>query len=492
MPGGELRAPRPMSSLVDLPAHALAAAIRAGDVSCREVMHAFLARIDAVNPRHNAIVSLRDGDELLREADGCDALLARRDPGDAPPTFLFGLPQAIKDMVATAGLRTTLGSPLLRDFVPAADALLAARMKAAGCIVVGKTNTPEFGLGSHTFNEVFGATRNAYDATKSAGGSSGGAAVALALRMLPVADGSDSMGSLRNPAAWNNVFGFRPSAGRVPAVPARDIWVTHFSTDGPMARNVRDLALLLDVQAGHDARAPLSLASEPSFAARLADDADERPARRRIGWLGDLGGHLAFDDGILAACAEGLARLESTGCAVERMALGFSPERVWDAWLVLRWWLVHARIAPFLETPENRSLIKPEALWEHDQGARLTGPRVMAASIERSAFYQHVLRLFDRVDFLALPTTQVWPFPVEERWPKEIAGRTMDTYHRWMEVVVIATFAGLPCVSVPVGFNGAGLPMGMQLIGRPRGDLDLLRLAQAYEDAAGDVLAIRP
>ena len=481
-----------MSSLVDLPAHALGAAIRAGDVSCREVMQAFLARIDAVNPRHNAIVSLRDGDDLLREADARDAVLARRDPGDAPPLFLFGLPQAIKDMVETAGLRTTLGSPLLRDFVPAADALLVKRMKAAGCIVVGKTNTPEFGLGSHTFNEVFGATRNAYDASKSAGGSSGGAAVAIALRMLPVADGSDSMGSLRNPAAWNNVFGFRPSAGRVPAVPARDVWVSHFATEGPMARNVRDLALLLDVQAGHDARAPLSLASEASFAARLGDDPVARPAPPRIGWLGDLGGHLAFDDGILAACASGLARLESTGCAVEPMALGFSPERVWDAWLVLRWWLVHARIAPFLETPANRSLIKPEALWEHDQGARLSAPRVMAASIGRSAFYQHVLTLFDRVDFLALPTTQVWPFPVEERWPKEIAGRAMDTYHRWMEVVVIATFAGLPCVSVPVGFNGAGLPTGMQLIGRPRGDLALLRLAQVYEDAAADVLALRP
>ena len=481
-----------MSSLVDLPAHALAAAIRSRDVSCRDVMAAFLARIDAVNPRHNAIVSLRDGDDLLREADGCDAILAARDADASPPPFLFGLPQAIKDMVATTGLRTTLGSPLLRHFVPAEDALLARRTKAAGCIVVGKTNTPEFGLGSHTFNEVFGATRNAYDATRSAGGSSGGAAVALALRMLPVADGSDSMGSLRNPAAWNNVFGFRPSAGRVPAVPASDVWVTHFGTEGPMARNVLDLALLLDVQAGHDARAPLSLATEASFAARLGDDAGERSPRPRIGWLGDLGGHLAFDDGILAACASGLARLESAGCAVEPMALGFSPGRVWDAWLVLRWWLVHARIAPFLATPDNRSLIKPEALWEHDQGAGLTGPRVMAASVERSAFYQHLLTLFERVDFLALPTTQVWPFAVEQRWPKEIAGRAMDTYHRWMEVVVIATFAGLPCVSVPVGFNDAGLPMGMQLIGRPRGDLELLRLARTYEASAADVLAVRP
>jgi amidase len=187
-----------------------------------------------------------------------------------------------------------------------------------------------------------------------------------------------------------------------------------------------------------------------------------------------------------------LNRLAAIGCAVEPMALGFSPERLWDAWLTWRWWLVHGRIAPYLKTPGNRALIKPEALWEHDHGALLGGAQVMAASVERSAFYQHLLTLFEAVDFLALPTTQVWPFPVEERWPKTIAGRAMDTYHRWMEVVIVATFAGLPCISVPVGFNAAGLPMGMQLIGRPRGDLEVLRLARDYEAAAADVLAVRP
>ena len=481
------------SDLTDLPAHALAAAIRAGDVSCREVMQAYLDRIAAINPRFNAIVSLRDGDVLLREADRCDLELVRSDASDPPLPFLFGLPQAIKDVVPTAGLRTTFGSPLLRDFVPGADALMVQRMKAAGCIVIGKTNTPEFGLGSHTFNEVFGATRNAYDPTRSAGGSSGGAAVALAQRLLPVADGSDSMGSLRNPAAWNNVFGFRPSQGRIPAVPAQDVWVTQIGAEGPMARTVKDLARLLDIQAGYDARAPLSLASEASFADRL-DDATTAAAspRPRIGWLGDLGGHLAFEDGILDVCSTGLGRLASIGCAIEPMALGFSAGRLWDAWITWRWWLLHGRIAPYLKKAENRPFIKPEALWEHDHGAQLTGPQVMAASIERSAFYQHVLTLFERVDILALPTTQVWPFPVEARWPKEIAGRTMDTYHRWMEVVILASFAGLPCVSVPVGFNAAGLPMGMQLIGRPRGELELLRLAQAYEAAASEVLAVRP
>ena len=479
-------------NITDLAAHQLADAIHEGEVSCREVMQAFLQRIEALNPRHNAIISLRDGDELLREADRCDIELVRAGTSGTPPPFLFGLPQAIKDIVPTAGIRTTFGSPILRDFVPEADALMVQRMKAAGCIVIGKTNTPEFGLGSHTFNEVFGATRNAFDPSKSAGGSSGGAAVSLATRMLPVADGSDSMGSLRNPAGWNNVFGFRPSQGRVPAWPVQDAWVTHLGTEGPMARTVLDLALLLDVQAGYDARAPLSLATEPSFATRLGVSAAARAAPVRIGWLADLGGHLATEPGILDVCQTALARLTTAGCAIEPMPLGFAPERLWDAWLTWRWWLVNGRLAPFMKKPENLALIKPEALWEHDQGAQLKASQVMAASVERTAFHQHVLQLFERCDFLALPSAQVWPFAVEERWPKEIAGRTMDTYHRWMEVVIIATFAGLPCISVPAGFNAGGLPMGLQLIGKPRGDLELLRLAKLYETMAADVLAVRP
>jgi amidase len=481
-----------MSTLTDLPAHELATAIGTGDVSCREVMAAFLDRIEAVNPIHNAIVSLRDGDELLQEAERRDNELVRDRVDDEPRSFLFGLPQAIKDILPTAGLRSTMGSPILKDSVPSVDALMVQRMKAAGCIVIGKTNTPEFGLGSHTFNEVFGATRNAFDPSKSAGGSSGGAAVALATRMLPVADGSDSMGSLRNPAGWNNVFGFRPSQGRVPAWPVQDAWVTHFGTEGPMARTVRDLALLLDVQAGYDARAPLSLAREASFAARLDTGERDDVTPPRIGWLGNLGGYLAMEAGVLDVCAEGLARLGDAGCEVEAVDLGFAPERIWGAWLTLRQWLLNARLTPYLKNPAQRALIKPEALWEHDQGAALSATDVMAASVERTAFYQHVLSLFERFDALALPTAQVWPFDVTERWPKEIAGRTMDTYHRWMEVVVIATFAGLPAISVPVGFSASGLPMGMQLVGRPRGDLELLRLARRYEEAAADVLAVRP
>jgi amidase len=472
-------------NIVELSASALAHSIHTKQLSCREVMRAYLARIAEFNPKHNAIVSLRDEDELLSEADARDAELGH----GTVRGWMHGMPQAIKDMAATKGLRTTLGSPLLRDFVPAEDGLMVARMKASGCIVIGKTNTPEFGLGSHTFNEVFGVTRNAYDAGKSAGGSSGGAAVALALRMLPVADGSDFMGSLRNPAGWNNVFGLRPSQGRVPSLPAPDVWVAQLGTEGPMARTVQDLARLLDVQAGPDARAPLSLAQHASFADGLND---AEGAHARIGWLGDLDGHLPMEPGILGVCEQALRRFEGIGCAVEPLALGHSPEAVWQAWGVWRRWLVAARIAPFLANPAHRASIKPEALWEHDQAAGLSAAQVLQASAARSAFYQHLLLLFERFEVLALPSAQVWPFDAGLRWPTHIAGREMDTYHRWMEVVIYATFAGLPCISVPAGFSATGLPMGLQLIGKPQGEAALLRLAHAYELAAQDVLQRRP
>jgi len=477
-----------MTELTDLTAEALSVGLEARQFSCRELMQATLERIERVNPRCNAIVSLRDRDALLGEAEERDVELGRgRRFG-----WLHGLPQAIKDMAATAGLRTTLGSPLLRDSVPREDSLMVQRMKGSGCIVIGKTNTPEFGLGSHTFNEVFGTTLNAFDTSKSAGGSSGGAAVALATRMLSVADGSDFMGSLRNPAGWNNVFGFRPSQGRVPGWPADDVFVVQLGTSGPMARTVLDLARLLDIQAGPDPRVPLSIARTERFADAVTGATQEGARDIRVGWLRDLNGYLAMEPGVLDTCEQALERLASLGATVEPAALGFAPERVWEAWLVWRRWLVAARVAPFLAKPENRALIKPEALWEYDTAQNLSGPDTLRASIERTAFYQHLLKLFDRYDVLALPSAQVWPFDARLRWPREIAGRPMDTYHRWMEVTLYATFAGLPCISVPAGFNADGLPMGLQLIGRPQADAAVLALAAAYEMAAQTVLAIRP
>ena len=474
--------------LTDLSAEQLATGLAAGDFSCRELMLATLQCIEAINPRYNAIVSLRDGDALLREAEERDfELRSGKRRG-----WLHGLPQAIKDAAATAGLRTTMGSPLLRDHVPSEDNLMVRRMKNAGCIVIGKTNTPEFGLGSHTFNEVFGTTLNAYDRTKSAGGSSGGAAVALATRMLSVADGSDYMGSLRNPAGWNNVFGFRPSQGRVPDWPADDVFVTQLSVAGPMARTVLDLARLLDIQAGPDDRAPLSIATTEHFAEGVLNRGPAHASGVRVGWLCDLDGYLAMEPGVLGCCEGALGRMTELGAIVEPAKLGFPPERVWDAWLVWRRWLVAARIATLMRKPENRAFIKPEALWEYDNAQQLTGVQTMSASIERSAFYQHLLTLFERYDFLALPSAQVWPFDASLRWPASIAGRAMDTYHRWMEATIYATFAGLPCICVPAGFSADGLPMGLQLIGRPQADAAVLKFAAAYEQAVASVLAVRP
>ena len=463
----------------------LSTAIHLRQVSCAEVMQATLDRIDAVNPVVNAIVSRVDSATLLGQAAERDAQLQR---GESMG-WLHGIPQAIKDIAPTAGIASTMGSPLLKNFIPKEDGLMVQRMKAAGCIVIGKTNVPEFGLGSHTFNTVFGATGNAFDPSKSAGGSSGGAAVALATRMLAVADGSDFMGSLRNPAGWNNVFGMRPSQGRVPMWPAQDVWINQLGTEGPMGRCVRDVAKLLAIQAGWDARAPLSIAQDGSqFNNALEGD----PKGLKIGWMGDLNGYLAMEPGILDVCESGLKRLESTGCHVEPVTLGMPPERVWDCWLVWRRALVASRLAPFLIQPKNREQMKPEALWEVDQASTLTGSELLSASTTRSLLYQQLLQLFDKVDFLALPTAQVWPFDVAKRWPSAIADRQIDTYHRWMEVVILPTLAGLPSISVPVGFNDQGMPMGMQLIGKPRGDWALLQLAHAYEQVAQEVLKIKP
>jgi amidase len=473
--------------VTDLSADELSQAIHSKQVSCREVMQAYLHHIDALNPRFNALVSLQDPVRLLAQADAADHALHR----GTSRGWMHGFPIALKDLVDVAGMPTTCGSPLLTQNIPAQDALLTQRLKAAGGIVVGKTNTPEWGLGSHTFNPVFGSTGNAYNPAFSAGGSSGGAAVALAQRLLPVADGSDFMGSLRNPAAWNHVFGLRPSQGRVPAYPANDVWVSQLGTDGPMARSMTDLAHSLEVMAGCDARAPLSLASLPTgFAAAL------QPTARglRIGWLGNLNGYLPMEAGILEACEQGLKRLEALGCSVEPVSLGYAPEAVWQTWLAWRRVLTASRIAPMVA--KGRDLVKPEALWEYDQAAGMTATDFLNASVERTAFYQHMLGLLSRFDVLVLPSCQVWPFDIQMRWPEHIdtpTGRVqMDTYHRWMEVVLYASLCGLPALNVPVGFNTQGLPMGMQLIGQVQGDLALLSLGLAYEEAAGDGLAVRP
>lgn len=472
--------------ITGLDALALSQAIRARDVSCREVMCAYLERIDQVNPAVNAIVSREPHEHLLAQADERDAQLAAGEYLG----WMHGFPQAVKDLSPTRGMVTSRGSPLYARWVPDEDAIAVARVRRAGAIFIGKTNVPEFGLGSHTFNPVFGTTLNPYDLGKSAGGSSGGAAAALALRMLPVADGSDVGGSLRNPAAFNNVYGFRPSQGRVPYGPVPEIFTSQLATEGPMARTVADLAALLAVQAGYDARVPLSLDDDPAV---FAGSLDADVTGTRVGWLGDLGGYLPTEPGVLDTCRNALAALEQMGCAVESTPLGFAPERLWEAWITLRACANASSREIDWKDPARRALLKPECVWEIETGLSRSAAAYFAASSERSAWYQHTLKLFERFDVLVLPCAQVFPFDAAERWPREVGGRAMDTYHRWMEVVIGPTLAGLPTICVPAGFGGAdGLPMGVQIIGRPRGDLAVLRLAHAYDQATRWVQRVRP
>jgi len=462
-----------LREIIALDALHLSEAIKQRAVSCHEVMRAYLQQVARYNSAVNALVSLRPQAELLQEANECDRQLARGQRRG----WLHGIPQAPKDLVACKGLITSMGSPLFANQVSTHDAYAIKRMRQAGAIFIGRSNVPEFALGSHTYNPVFGITGNAYNPDLSAGGSSGGAAVALALKMLPVADGSDMMGSLRNPAAWNNVYGLRPSQGRVPTGPAPELFMQQLACEGPMGRSVADVAALLRTQAGFDPGAPLAL--------RRTDDLNAALRRCfngvRIGWLGDYNGYLPTESGIMALCEAGLEQFRALGTDVTHCQPDYDMARLWQCWLTHRHWLVAGLLASAYSSPKTRSKLKPEAVWEVEQGLKLSALDIWRASIDRSAWYLALLKLFEEYDYLLLPSAQVFPFDKQQHWPQHINDHPMDTYHRWMEVVIGPTLAGLPTISVPIGFNNNGLPMGLQIIGKPHADMAVLQLAYAHE-----------
>ncbi len=465
------------SDIVMMDAGDLAAAIHARKVSCVDVMTAFLDHIDSLNPKVNAIVALQDRSGLIAQARDKDDTLARGEP--AGP--LHGFPFAVKDLAPVKGIPMTMGSPILKDNVPAADGIMAARIRAAGAIFIGKTNVPEWGMGSHTYNPVYGPTLNAYDQTRSAGGSSGGAAVGLALRMLPLADGSDNAGSLRNPAGWNNVFGFRTSYGRVPAE-GRDPFMPNMTALGPMARNAPDLALLLSVQTGYDARAPLSVAGDGS-AFRGSLERDFKGAR--IAWTGDFGGAVPHEPEALDVCRAALKTFEDIGCIVEEARPDFSIEAVWTAYQALRAWYAAGPLMAYDRDPAKRALLKPEAVFEIESARKLSALDITAAATVRMQWYEAVRRFFESCDFFVAPTAQVFPFDAGIDWPKEVAGVKMSTYLEWQKGMIPVTLAGLPGLAVPAGFSAAGLPMGLQIAGPNRSELACLQLAHAYDLATG-------
>ena len=464
--------------ILDQDALTLSVSLEKGVVTALEVMQATLDRIAAVNPQVNAIVSQRDGDDLLAEAQAADAAPRKG--------WLHGIPIAIKDLANAKDLPTSMGSPLFEGVIAQKDDLLVKRLRDAGALIIGKTNTPEFGLGSHTFNPVHGATRNPYDPGRSAGGSSGGAAAALAARMLTVADGSDMMGSLRNPAGWNNVYGMRPTWGTVPSEPVGDVFLHQLSTSGPMARCPADLAALLDTMTGADVGQPMSKSPDPTLPLLSA------PAtRQRIGYLGDWGGAFPLEKGIAELSIAAMEQMAGLGHHVTEIAAPFDAERLWESWITLRSFAVAGGNHALYADREKRQLLKPAAIWEIERGIAMSAMEVHHASMARSDWLRAVNALFEQVDVLVLPSAQCWPFDVNMVHPTEIAGVTMDTYHRWMQVVIPAGLIGLPVVNIPAGFGGNGLPGGLQLIGRHGSDGQLLQLAQNWH-AATDWPQARP
>ena len=451
-------------SAVDMAAH-----IQAGRLSARAVMSAHLARIEAVNPRVNAIVTLH-AEEAMAASLAADEAQAH----GQPLGVLHGLPVAHKDLVMTRGMRTTYGSRVHEHYVPSRSALLVERQQAAGAISIGKTNTPEFGAGSQTFNKVFGATRNPYDLGKTCGGSSGGSAVALATGMVALADGTDMGGSLRCPANFCNVVGLRPAIGRVPDFPSQNGW-GNLSVYGPMARSVADLALHLSVMAGHDARDPLAI-SEGGAQFRAPLQRDLRGTR--IAWSMDMGG-LPVDPRVVRVLNAQRKAFEDLGCIVEDDCPDFRDAH--DIFMALRAYAFELHYGAIMD--RHPGVLKDTIVWNIEAGRKLSAAQLARAEKLRTALFIRMHRFMEKFDFLVTPVNQVPPFDIAQPFVEEIAGVKMDSYIDWMRSCYYITATTHPALSVPAGFTDDGLPVGMQIIGRHQGELALLQMGYGFEQA---------
>jgi amidase len=455
----------------------MAKLIREKKLSAREVMQAHLKQIGRVNSKVNAIVTLVAEEQLMAQAAAADESLAH---GKVLGP-LHGMPVGVKDLHETAGIRTTYGSPLHRDLVPDFDCRVVQRERAAGGIVIGKTNVPEFGLGSQTFNPVFGATLNPYDVTKTCGGSTGGGAVAIACGMVPLADGSDMGGSLRNPPNFCNVVGIRTSPGRVPNVPTNLGWFT-LSVPGPVARNVTDCAFFLSVLAGFDHHSPISI-----------DQSGEqfgRPLERnfkgvRVAMFKDMG--LPWDPEVKSAVKAQGKVFESLGCIVEEAEPDFTDAN--ECFVAWRHWSTELAFGDLLDSDgRSRKAGHGDQLneyihWHVEEGRKLTGPYLARVEAKRTALFQRLCGFKNEFDYFVLPVNQVLPFDVNMHYPTEIAGTKMENYIAWMKSAYYISAAGNPAMSVPCAFSRSGLPIGLQIVGRHHDDWGVLQLGYAFEQA---------
>jgi len=450
----------------------LAVLLRSKQVSAREVVLAHLDRIEAVNGRVNAIITLT-AELALARADEQDRTAA----GGRFAGPLHGIPVAHKDNHLTAGIRTTFGSRARADFVPDTDDLVIERMKQAGVISLGKTNIPEFAAGGHTFNEVFGVTRNPYDLSATAGGSSGGAAAALAAGMHPIADGNDMGGSLRLPAGYCNVIGLRPTAGRVPVYPATDGYAG-LSVQGPMARTVDDVALLLSVMAGPDRRSPLSL-EEPGESFELVGPGSL--AGLRIGFSPDLSGLVEVESEVAATVWAAAATCETHGAVVEQASPDFTGAD--QCFRILRAWNFEATLGQVLD--DNAPTIRPSLYANMLVGRDLTGPDIGRAAVLRTTLFHRMRSFMETFDALILPVAPLPAFDADLQYPTTVAGLPQHDYLSWMRTVCHVTVTGHPVISMPAGFSSAGTPLGVQIVGRHRGEKELLSIAKGFENATG-------
>jgi amidase len=448
--------------------------IRSGDLSCVEVMQAHIEQIDRVNPKVNAIVTYHP-EQALEGAKDADAALQR---GNVVGV-LHGLPVAHKDLVDTAGVRTTYGSPIFAEHIPQQDMLIVERLKQAGAISVGKTNTPEFGAGSQTFNEVFGATLNPYDLTKTCGGSSGGAAVALACGMLPIADGSDLGGSLRNPSNFCNIVGFRTAIGRVPVWPSQTPW-SALAVQGPMARTVQDAALMLSAIAGPDARCPVSLMDAGETLNPLVHSLERDFGGVRIAWSSDMGG-LPVDPRIVSVIESQRGTFGELGCDIDEACPDFSDAN--DVFMTMRAAGMAATRAELLKN--HRDQLKDTVIWNIEQGMNLNAADVGLAEVKRAALYERVRKFMETYEFMVFPVSQHPPFDVTQPYLTEVNGVQMETYIDWMRSCYYITATGHPAISVPCGFTDDGLPVGVQIVGRHQKEFAVLQLAYAFQQATG-------
>ena len=462
--------------LKDLPIEKIVSHITSKEISIDEVVDYYLARIKKFNHSLNAIVSLRDEEEIRKEARNNKLNKTK----EGKEMLLLGLPLAVKDLTDVQGITTSYGLPELRNNIANQNSIIVDRLSNHGAIIIGKTNTPEFGIGSHTKNKLFGVTANVFDSSKSAGGSSGGAASAVASSMVPFADGSDMMGSCRNPAAYANLYGFRPTPGLIPE--KRDLKPEKtspvLSTLGCLAKTPDDMALFLDAVSGKDSADPYSFNTLSSFREHIIKD--EEFSKLRLGWPSDLIGDYKIDPGIIDMCEKALHNLEKIKIKVIHLESKIKSEDLWISWTTLR-------AKNNFDDLNDMNLQNPEDLgfpvkWEYQRGKELNSNDIDIALSQRIDCINKVDKLFKGLDFLVMPSAQIFPFNKELDYPKEINGNNLDTYHRWMEVVILVSLLGLPSISVPIGFNNEGLPMGMQIIGKRGDDLKVVAFAKRYEE----------